>query len=107
MHLILDNYGTHKTPSVKNWLSRHPQFHLHFIPTSSSWLNHVERLFAELTDRKLRRGAYRNVAELVADISAWILAWNDNPRPFVWTKTADEILQSLARYLQLTNASGH
>ena len=92
---------------MKNWLIRHPRFHIHFIPTSSSWLNLVERWFAELTNRKLRRSAHRSVAELQADIAAWVQAWNDDPRPFVWTKTADQILESLAGYLQLTNASGH
>ena len=81
--------------------------HLHFTPTYSSWLNLVERWFAELTTRKLRRSAHRSVAELEADLRAWIQAWNDDPRPFVWTKTADEILDSLAGYLHLINNSGH
>ena len=107
LHLICDNYATHKTPAVKNWLLRHPRFHIHFVPTSSSWLNLVERWFAELTNRKLRRSAHRSVRELEADIQAWIRAWNDDPRPFVWTKTADEILESIAGYLQLINDSGH
>jgi transposase len=107
LHLICDNYATHKTPAIRNWLIRHPRFHLHFTPTSSSWLNLVERWFAELTNRKLRRSAHRNVRELTADIQAWIDAWNHNPRPFAWTKTADEILESIARYLQLINDSGH
>jgi transposase len=107
LHLICDNYATHKTPAVRNWLLRHPRFRIHFIPTSSSWLNLVERWFAELTNRKLRRSAHRSVRELEADIQAWIQAWNDNPRPFVWTKTADEILESIAGYLQLINDSGH
>jgi transposase len=106
LHLICDNYGTHKTPVIKNWLLRHPRFHLHFTPTSSSWLNLVERWFAELTNRKLRRSAHRSVAELEADIRAWIEAWNEDPRPFVWTKTADEILESLAGYLARINDSG-
>ena len=107
LHLICDNYATHKTPAVRNWLIRHPRFHLHFTPTSSSWLNLVERWFAELTNRKLRRSAHRSVRELEADITAWTQAWNNNPRPFVWAKTADEILDSLSRYLQLINDSGH
>jgi transposase len=107
LHLICDNYATHKTPAIRNWLIRHPRFHLHFTPTSSSWLNLVERWFAELTTRKLRRSAHRNVRELTADIQAWTDAWNDDPRPFTWTKTADEILESIARYLQLINDSGH
>ena len=107
MHLICDNYGTHKTPEIKKWLLRHPRFELHFTPTSSSWLNVVERWFAELTNRKLRRSAHNSVNELEADIQAWIEAWNDDPKPFVWTKTADEILENLARYLQRINNSGH
>jgi len=107
LHLICDNYATHKTPAVQNWLLRHPRFRIHFIPTSSSWLNLVERWFAELTNRKLRRSAHRNVGELEADIRAWVDAWNEDPRPFVWTKTADEILENLTKYLQRINDSGH
>ena len=107
VHLVCDNYQTHKTPAIKNWLLRHPRFHLHLTPTYSSWLNLVERWFAELTNRKLRRSAHRSVAELEADLTAWIQAWNDDPRPFVWTKTADEILDNLARYLHRINNSGH
>jgi transposase len=107
LHLICDNYATHKTPAIRNWLLRHPRFRLHFTPTSSSWLNLVERWFAELTNRKLRRSAHRSVGELTADIRAWTDAWNDDPRPFVWTKTADEILESIASYLQIINDSGH
>src|SRR6266487_3382880 len=107
VHLICDNYGTHKTPAIKNWLLRHPRFHLHLTPTYSSWLNLVERWFAELTNRKLRRSAHRSVAELEADIAAWIGAWNEDPKPFVWAKTADEILANLAGYLQRINNSGH
>jgi transposase len=107
VHLICDNYGTHKTPEIKKWLIRHPRFQLHFTPTSSSWLNLVERWFAELTNRKLRRSAHNSVRELEADIQTWVSAWNDNPKPFVWTKTADEILENLARYIQLINDSGH
>jgi transposase len=89
LHLVLDNYATHKTPAVKNWLLRHPRFHLHFTPTSSSWLNLVERWFAELTTRKLRRSAHRRVTELEADVRRWINEWNADPKPFVWTKPAD------------------
>jgi transposase len=107
LHLVCDNYATHKTPAIKTWLLRHPRFHLHFTPTSASWLNLVERWFAELTNRKLRRSTHRSVAELEADLAAWIQAWNDDPKPFVWTKTADEILGNLASYLQRTNDSGH
>src|SRR4051794_473515 len=107
VHLVLDNSSTHKTPAIRTWLAAHPRFVLHFTPTSSSWLNLVERWFAELTSKKLRRGAHRSVRQLNADIRAWIDTWNQNPRPFVWTKTADEILDSIARYCQRINESGH
>jgi hypothetical protein len=96
--LVLDNYAIHKTPKIKEWLLRHPRFHLHFTPTSSSWLNLVERWFAELTNRKLRRSAYRSVIELEADVRRWINEWNTDPKPLVWTKTAAEILNTLATY---------
>ena len=107
LHLVCDNYATHKTPQVKKWLLRHPRFHLHFTPTSASWLNLVERWFAELTTRKLRRSAHRSVVELEADVRNWINQWNKNPKPFIWTKTADEILDTLAAYCQRINDSGH
>jgi transposase len=107
LHLVLDNYATHKTPEIHRWLLRHPRFHLHFTPTSSSWMNLVERWFAELTTRKLRRSAHRSVAELETDIRAWVNEWNKQPKPFVWTKTADEILETLAAYCERINDSGH
>jgi transposase len=107
LHLICDNYATHKTPAIHRWLLRHPRFHLHFIPTSASWLNLVERWFAELTTRKLRRSAHRSVVELEADLRRWINEWNADPKPFIWTKTADEILHTLASYCQRINDSGH
>jgi transposase len=107
VHLVLDNSSTHKTPAITRWLAAHPRFQLHFTPTSSSWLNLVERWFAELTTKKLRRGAHRSVGELNADIRAWIQTWNNSPRPFVWTKTADQILQSIARYCTRINESRH
>jgi transposase len=107
VHLVLDNSSTHKTPAIQRWLAAHPRFVLHFTPTSSSWLNLVERWFAELTTKKLRRGAHRSVAALNADIRAWIETWNDDPKPFVWTKTADQILDSIARYCQRINVSRH
>jgi transposase len=107
VHLVLDNSSTHKTPAIQRWLTAHPRFVLHFTPTSSSWLNLVERWFSELTTKKLRRGAHRSVRALNTDIRAWIDAWNDNPRPFVWTKTADEILDSIARYCGRINESRH
>ena len=107
LHLVLDNYATHKTPEIQKWLLKHPRFHLHFTPTSSSWLNLVERWFAELTNRKLRRSAHRSVTDLEADIRKWINEWNKNPRPFVWTKTADEILDTLAAYCERIIDSAH
>jgi transposase len=107
VHLVLDNSSTHKTPAIQRWLAAHPRFVLHFTPTSSSWLNLVERWFAELTTKLLRRGAHRSVRALNADIRAWIDTWNDDPKPFVWTKTADQILESIARYCQRINESRH
>jgi transposase len=107
VHLVLDNYAIYKTPAIQRWLAAHPRFQLHFTPTGASWLNLVERWFAELTERKLRRGAHRSVRELNADIRAGLEHWNDNPRPYVWTKTADQILNSLAAYCQRITASGH
>jgi transposase len=107
VHLVLDNSSTHKTPAIQKWLAAHPRFVVHFTPTSSSWLNLVERWFAELTTKKLRRAAHRSVRDLNADIRAWITTWNDNPKPFVWTKTADQILDSIARYCERINESRH
>jgi transposase len=107
VHLILDNSSTHKTPAIQKWLAAHPRFVLHFTPTSSSWLNLVERWFAELTSKKLRRGAHRSVRQLNADIRSWIDNWNDDPKPFVWTKSADQILESIARYCNRINDSRH
>jgi transposase len=107
LHLVLDNYATHKTPAIHQWLLKHPRFHLHFTPASSSWFNLVERWFAELTTRKLRWSAHRSVTELENDIRKWINEWNKNPRPFTWTKSADEILETLAAYCGLITGSGH
>jgi transposase len=107
VHLVLDNASTHKTPAVKRWLTNHPRFVMHFTPTSSSWLNLVERWFAELTTKRLRRATHTSVRQLNADIRAWIDTWNDNPRPYVWTKTADQILASIGNYCQRINDSGH
>jgi transposase len=107
VHLVLDNSSTHKTPAIQTWLLAHPRFAVHFTPTSSSWLNLVERWFAELTTKKLRRGAHRSVRALNTDIRAWIDTCNDNPRPFVWTKTAEQILDSIARYCVRINESRH
>jgi len=97
LHLIADNYATHKHPKVKAWLDRHPRFHMHFIPTSSSWLNVIERFFRDLTDKRLRRGVFRNVRQLIAAIKGYIDEHNDDPKPFVWRKTAEQILAKVGR----------
>jgi transposase len=107
VHLVLDNSSTHKTPAIQRWLKAHPRFVLHFTPTSSSWLNLVERWFAELTTKLLQRGTHRSVPALNRDIRAWIQTWNDDPRPFVWTKPAEEILDAIRRYCERINQSGH
>ncbi len=98
VHVILDNLSAHKTPKVKKWLLRHRRFHLHFTPTYGSWMNMVERWFSALTTKKLQRSAHRSVKELAADIKAWAAVWNEDPKPFVWNKTAEQILERLAGY---------
>jgi transposase len=103
VHIVLDNSSTHKTAAINKWLAAHPRFHLHFTPTSSSWLNLVERWFAELTTKLLQRGAHRSVRALNNDIRRWIETWNEDPRPFLWTKPADEILESIASYCNRIN----
>jgi transposase len=107
VHVIVDNSSTHKTPEIHRWLLRHPRFELHFTPTYSSWLNLVERWFAELTAKWLRRGTHRSTRELEDAIRTWIEHWNEHPQPFVWHKTADEILDTLARYCERISDSGH
>jgi transposase len=107
VHVVVDNNATHKTPSIQRWLVRHPRFTLHFTPTYSSWLNLVERWFAELTQKWLKRGTHHSTRDLVASIRTWIQLWNDEPKPFVWHKTADEILDNLANYCQRISDSGH
>jgi transposase len=97
IHMILDNYGTHKHPKVNEWLEKHPRFHLHFIPTSSSWLNLVERWFREITDKAIRRGVFHSVPDLVGAIEAYLNANNADPEPFVWTASADAILEKVRR----------
>jgi len=99
VHLIADNYATHKSPTVTRWLESHPRFHMHFTPTYSSWINQVERFFAYVTSDLLQRSDHRSVQALEADIRKWVKAWNDDPRPFIWTKSAEQILDSLARLL--------
>jgi transposase len=107
VHVICDNSSTHKTPGIHRWLVAHPRVHQHFTPTYSSWLNLVERWFAELTTKWLRRGSHRSVRELEQSIRHWVATWNENPRPFVWAKTADEILDTIAAYRQRINDSAH
>jgi len=105
VHLILDNYGTHKTTVIRKWLLKRPRFHVHFTPTYGSWLNLVERWFAELTNKRIRRGVFRSVKELESAIRQYIEIHNEAPKPFVWTRTADQILDSLARYARRTLTS--
>jgi transposase len=107
VHVICDNYGTHKHPTITRWLEQHPRFHMHFTPTYSSWINQVERLFAYVTADLLQRSDHRSVQALEKDLRAWVKAWNENPKPFIWTKTADQILNSLGRLLQRTTGAGH
>jgi transposase len=102
VHVVLDNYGTHKSPMIKSWLRRHPRFTMHFTPTSGSWLNQVERWFADLTNKAIKRASHHSVAELEAAIRAYLDAKNAEPKPFVWTKSADEILAKIARFAQRT-----
>jgi transposase len=100
LHLVMDNYGTHKHPKVQSWLKRHPRFVAHFVPTSSSWLNLIERWFSELTKKKIRRGSFGSVADLKCAIEEFLAAWNENPKPFVWTATVESIVQKLSRCRQ-------
>lgn len=98
VHLVMDNYATHKTPLIRSWLAKRPRWHVHLTPTSASWLNQVERFFALITERKIRRGIYRSVVALRADILSFIERHNAQPKPFHWTKSADDILRSIARF---------
>src|SRR4051794_25893897 len=107
VHLVLDNYGTHKTATIRAWLMKRPRFHVHFTPTSASWINLVERWFATLTEKQIRRAAHRSVRELETAIKSYLAITNHSPMPFVWTKTADEILASVARFCARTSGSGH
>jgi transposase len=107
VHLILDNSSTHKTPAIHRWLVKRPRFHLHFTPTSSSWLNMVERWFAALTDKQLRRGSFRSTQQLEEAIREFLAVHNAQPKPFIWTKSADDILNSMARFCRRTSDSGH
>jgi transposase len=107
VHLVMDNYGTHKTAVIRNWLAKRPRFHVHFTPTSASWINLVERWFAALTEKQIRRGTHRSVRELEAAIKRYLAVTNASPRPFVWSKTAEEILESIARFCKRTSETGH
>jgi len=107
VHLVLDNLSTHKTPAIQRWLLQRPRFHVHFTPTYSSWINQVERWFAELTRRQLRRGAHRSTRALEDAIRLYLATYNDDARPFVWVKTADEILASIERFCLRTSGTGH
>jgi transposase len=102
VHLVVDNYGTHKSAVIRNWLAKRPRYHMHFTPTYASWINQVERWFALLTERQIKRGAHRSVRELETAIHEFLDAHNDDPKPFKWTKGADEILASMARFGQRT-----
>jgi transposase len=107
IHIVLDNYATHKTPAVKRWFLRHPEYHLHFIPTSSSWLNQVERFFAEITEKRIRRGVFRSVPALEQAITEYLAAHNADPKPFVWVADADSILDRIKKVCESTSDSGH
>ena len=107
VHVICDNYATHKHPTIQTWLGKLPRFHMHFTPTYSSWINQVERVFAEVTRELLQRSDHRSVQALEKDLRDWVRAWNEDPKPFIWTKTAEDILDSIARSLQRINGAGH
>ena len=106
VHIVMDNYGTHKTAMIRNWFAKRPRFHVHFTPTYGSWINLVERWFAEITNKRIRRGIFRSVTELEAAIREYIDVHNEDPQPFVWTRNADEILASIARFAQRTSTAG-
>jgi len=107
LHIILDNYSTHKTPTIRRWLAKRPRYHLHFTPTSASWLNLVERWFAALTEKQIRRGVFRSTRQLEDTIRRYLAVSNAQPKPFIWTKTADEILATVARFCHRISDSGH
>ena len=107
VHLVLDNYGTHKTPLIHRWLARHPRSHLHFTPTGASWINMVERWFAILTEEQIRRGVHRSTLELERAIRDYLSIYNDDPKPFCWTKAADQMLPSVAAFCRRISVPGH
>jgi transposase len=105
--LVLDNYGTHKTGLIRGWLARHPRFHVHYTPTYSSWINQVERWFGHLTEKQIRRGSHRSTTALEAAIRLYLAVYNENPKPFVWVKSADQILDSVRRFCLRTSVPAH
>jgi transposase len=107
IHIVMDNYSTHKTPRVKKWFLKHPNWHIHFTPTSASWMNQIERFFGEITDKRIRRGAFQSVASLEKAILDYLVHHNKNPKPFVWTATADRIFSSIAKNVQRISITGH
>jgi transposase len=107
LHIVMDNYGTHKTPAIRRWLVQHPRFHVHYTPTGTSWINQVERWFATLTEKQIRRGVHRSVNQLQHVIRQYIAVTNTSPKPFIWTRTADQILDTIARFCKRTLDSGH
>jgi transposase len=107
VHIIMDNYGTHKTVMIRNWFAKRPRFHAHFTPTSSSWINMVERFFAALTEKQIRRGIHRSTQQLEKSIREYLKIQNESPKPFCWTKSADDILASVVRFCQRTSVTGH
>ncbi len=107
VHIVVDNYGTHKTPLIRRWLLRHPRFHVHYTPTYSSWINQVERWFSLLTEKQLRRGTHKSTRQLEDAVRLYLATCNETAKPFVWTKTADDILASIARFCQRTSVPGH
>ena len=107
VHLIVDNYGTHKTALIHSWLAKRPRFHVHFTPTGASWINLVERFFSALTTKQIRRGSFRSTRELETAIKRYLQLHNENPKPFLWTKTAEQIFESVARFCQRTSGTGH
>ena len=107
VHVVMDNASTHRTPAIKRWFARRPRFHAHFTPTSSSWMNLVERFFALITQKQIKRGAHRSTAALEGAIRNYLDVYNEEPKPFVWTKTADRILETIARYCERTSGTGH
>jgi transposase len=107
IHLVMDNYGTHKTPKVRSWFARHPRFHVHFTPTSASWINQVERWFAALTEKQIRRGTHRSTRQLEQAIRDYLERYNEEPKPFAWAKSADDILASIERFCLRISNSAH